>query len=413
MKRKSFAVLILSWVVLALAACNLPGVGSSSEPPSVVINSPAAGTEVEVGDEVPVQSTSTDDEGVSRVELSVNGQVMRSDNTPEGDSMGLFALVQPWIPNATGSYSIQVVAYDEEDNASDPALITVNVAEATEDEAEAEEAVEPCTARSNTDLNVRTGPGTNFAIAGILQLGQTAPITGRDAGSTWWQIEFSSAPGSVGWISVPYVSTTGDCSNVPVTGTASGGSGGAQPTVATETASETETETATTEGGTATVDVQISSISMPTSINLNDTDQATVTITVTIINNGGADATSPTEAVLYPLGGNSPAISLGSATLTAGESRSFVTDYTYTSSGSYTVRATAGSVSSTLSVTVNAYSGGTETMTPEGTKTETVTPEETETETTTASPPLQEAPNDLLIPGIEVTVPPLELVPTY
>jgi PKD repeat protein len=64
-------------------------------------------------------------------------------------------------------------------------------------------------------LNVRTGPGTNYDIVGVLLIGQQVEITGRNAEATWWQVKFVAAPGGVGWVSAAYVSAE-NIGNVPV-----------------------------------------------------------------------------------------------------------------------------------------------------------------------------------------------------
>ncbi|MGQ9794372.1 MAG: PKD domain-containing protein [Anaerolineae bacterium] len=77
--------------------------------------------------------------------------------------------------------------------------------------------VQPDTPRitANTDLNVRSGPGTNYPSLGLLAAGQTAPVTGRNAEGSWWQIAFPGVPGERGWVAGQYV-TAENVSNVPV-----------------------------------------------------------------------------------------------------------------------------------------------------------------------------------------------------
>ncbi|UCC89639.1 MAG: SH3 domain-containing protein [Anaerolineales bacterium] len=56
----------------------------------------------------------------------------------------------------------------------------------------------------DVNLNVRTGPGTNYERIGALAEGSTVNITGRDVNSAWWQIPYPDAPGGKGWISAGY-----------------------------------------------------------------------------------------------------------------------------------------------------------------------------------------------------------------
>jgi hypothetical protein len=47
----------------------------------------------------------------------------------------------------------------------------------------------------NASVNVRSGPGTAYPVIGKAAKGQQYSITGRDAGSTWWQVDFKGRPG--------------------------------------------------------------------------------------------------------------------------------------------------------------------------------------------------------------------------
>lgn len=64
-------------------------------------------------------------------------------------------------------------------------------------------------------LNVRTGPGANFEIAGKLVQGQGMDLIGRNLDSTWTQIQ---VPGGVGgWVSARYIAPSVAINNLPVT----------------------------------------------------------------------------------------------------------------------------------------------------------------------------------------------------
>lgn len=56
----------------------------------------------------------------------------------------------------------------------------------------------------DVNLNVRTGPGTNYDRVGSLAVGTTVEIIGRSANSAWWQIPYPDAPGAKAWISTGY-----------------------------------------------------------------------------------------------------------------------------------------------------------------------------------------------------------------
>ncbi len=64
-------------------------------------------------------------------------------------------------------------------------------------------------------LNVRSGPGTGFAVIGGLKQGDTATIVGRHSASGWWQI--TTTGGKIGWVSgsTALVKTTGSTDKTP------------------------------------------------------------------------------------------------------------------------------------------------------------------------------------------------------
>ncbi len=69
-------------------------------------------------------------------------------------------------------------------------------------------------ARINTSsLNVRQGPGTNYAPVGTLVQGDQAQIVGRNADSSWWAIQYGNG---TGWVIASLVITEGDMSQVPL-----------------------------------------------------------------------------------------------------------------------------------------------------------------------------------------------------
>lgn len=68
------------------------------------------------------------------------------------------------------------------------------------------------------DVNMRSEPNINGTRVGVLGAGQTGQLIGRNADSSWWQIDFG---GTVGWVSSPLVEVEqGDfqAGRVPVTG---------------------------------------------------------------------------------------------------------------------------------------------------------------------------------------------------
>jgi hypothetical protein len=126
MSTKSKKLFRIGWavafLVAAVLACGpIPAAGAVS----VVIASPGDGGTVVVGQEVMIDSAVTAAAGVDRVDLSVDGQVVRHDTPPEGNPTK-FRVSQLWTPTSEGQATIAVVAYDVNE-ASDEATITLQV----------------------------------------------------------------------------------------------------------------------------------------------------------------------------------------------------------------------------------------------------------------------------------------------
>jgi uncharacterized protein YraI len=64
-------------------------------------------------------------------------------------------------------------------------------------------------------LNVRSGPGTSFNSLGTLNPKDMVSLTGKDANSTWLQIEFASGPEGKGWVNAGFVQAQG-VENLPI-----------------------------------------------------------------------------------------------------------------------------------------------------------------------------------------------------
>lgn len=53
---------------------------------------------------------------------------------------------------------------------------------------------------TNTDANVRNGPGQVYGILGQLPQGTTANVAGKNSDGSWWYIAFPAGPGGYAWI---------------------------------------------------------------------------------------------------------------------------------------------------------------------------------------------------------------------
>ncbi len=124
---RSFRLLLflLSFGALACDLSDIPAAFGCAAKPAVVITSPPSGSQFQEGQDVSVQSTSTDAQGIVRVELIVDGATVRTDSAPSPQDK--FALIQTWKATQ-GTHTLSVRAYNTANAASDPASISVTVA---------------------------------------------------------------------------------------------------------------------------------------------------------------------------------------------------------------------------------------------------------------------------------------------
>ncbi len=125
MNYRAFRSSALLLLVLSLGAlsCDLGDLTGGGKP-TVVITSPPSGSQYQEGQDVAIQSTSTDDKGIVRVELLVDGVAVRTDPLPNPQPQ--FALIQTWKATQ-GTHTLTVRAYNTSNTPSDPVAISVAV----------------------------------------------------------------------------------------------------------------------------------------------------------------------------------------------------------------------------------------------------------------------------------------------
>ncbi len=125
MQRRTAIALSLLFVFIGivLPACNFFSVASK---PTIVLVSPPHGSQFREGEEVSFQSTATDPSGVTRVELVIDGAVVKTDSSPGAQGQQTFTLVQTWKATQ-GTHAISVRAFNVSSTPSDPAAINITV----------------------------------------------------------------------------------------------------------------------------------------------------------------------------------------------------------------------------------------------------------------------------------------------
>ncbi len=111
--------------LLVLASIATACAFGATRKPAVVILAPLPNSQFKDGDTVTVQSTATDALGIARVELVVDGSVVRVDGpaTPEQT----FRVTQSWRATG-GAHTITVTAFDLSNVPSSPAIVAIAVA---------------------------------------------------------------------------------------------------------------------------------------------------------------------------------------------------------------------------------------------------------------------------------------------
>jgi len=78
-----------------------------------------------------------------------------------------------------------------------------------------QEAGSGLTGKAIQTLNVRSGPGTDYAVLGMIQPNTVLLLTGKNETATWLQVEYAAGAGGRGWVTTAYVQTN-DTASLPV-----------------------------------------------------------------------------------------------------------------------------------------------------------------------------------------------------
>jgi hypothetical protein len=211
--------------------------------PSVVIVSPVADQTFTFGELIPVVSRSADPQGITRLDLMVNGKLLArmSNMNPQTNKTRTASLA--WLPEIVGSQVIQVIAYNAAGTTGESELVFVQVLPVTPTPVPNPPSPTPTATPTYPylvvtpagSLRVRAGPGTQYDSLGYLLPNQEARIIGRNMGADlWWQINFPVGTEGVGWISGnPEYSTAYYIDAVPTVATPSRPTPTTSPTPAT------------------------------------------------------------------------------------------------------------------------------------------------------------------------------------
>jgi hypothetical protein len=120
--------MVLTLTTVFVLACDFStSLGGSATKPTIIIQSPASGSQFREGEEIAIQSAATDASGIANVDLIVDGVTVRTDKPQPMQGTNLFTLTQKWQATA-GTHTIGVRAYNTPGAASDIVTIAISVA---------------------------------------------------------------------------------------------------------------------------------------------------------------------------------------------------------------------------------------------------------------------------------------------
>jgi hypothetical protein len=204
---------------------------------------PAAETTLQINSLNGIDFVSEIYDGTGRLVIGVAGGILNACfSLPPGGGVYEMSIVTS-NPNAEGLYSVALV--NGGCGASAPALpVGATPVPSATPQTNSGSVNQPpvqiagvCTASSNTNTNIRGGPGTNFDVVGMLVAGLGIEVTGQTS-SGWYAVRGSNMQG---YIAMSVVRVLGPCSGLPIVQ-----GGGQQTTQQTPAAALTGTGQATT-----------------------------------------------------------------------------------------------------------------------------------------------------------------------
>lgn len=355
--RTRFVILISLFLLMILPACNLVRETETATPqptqevggaPTVTINSPQDGEQVLRDRELLVSATTSDQVGVTRVQLFANDQPVRTIVSEVEGGEEVKNVVLNYTPIRTGQLKLSVIAY-RGPIASQPAVINVDVVNNVTDitqvpgQPTATTGIDPgdptCRALINTGLNLRAGPSVEYQVLTVIPAGELVPVIGRLGDNTWWQVNYRTI---IGWVSASYTTIYGtNCTFVPIVQPPASPTPNVTATFTpTWTPPATLTPTVAFTDTPGIADLTITTLSGAESVTIPaDQDSITERYSVTVTNQG-TDRTGQFSMELRVIP-NGPSTQVGVGNLRPGEAASFQLDLTFSTPGNFTLVAEA------------------------------------------------------------------------
>ncbi|TMC59768.1 MAG: hypothetical protein E6J26_03045 [Chloroflexi bacterium] len=149
-------IVLLCVAAFALATFfsrNAGGPIATGAGPQVLIKSPQQGATVPINQDVPVQVSASDSNGVIRIELYVNGTQVASESSPNTQGLQSFSPTLTWRPTNPGNYGLQARAVNRNNVTGESAVIQVT--------AQANATPQPTPTNSPTPTNTPLPPASS------------------------------------------------------------------------------------------------------------------------------------------------------------------------------------------------------------------------------------------------------------
>jgi hypothetical protein len=126
--------LIVAVLLMSLSGCNLgaaavtPSPAATPDIPRMAFNAPANNARVFDDTLLDIDLVATDEsEGISRIELYVDGELLEEAEAEEGPVRPIFRVRMNWLTQGVGNHSLSAVAYREDGTPSEEAVIVIEV----------------------------------------------------------------------------------------------------------------------------------------------------------------------------------------------------------------------------------------------------------------------------------------------
>ncbi|MEA3340767.1 MAG: Ig-like domain-containing protein [Chloroflexota bacterium] len=125
--KRCFYILL---ALLALVAATLACGPTQAAPPTVAVVAPPNGAQVAAGQTVEVQFRAEGEQAIVWVQMTVDGDVVATQQSPLEEGQTPLEGILRWTPNATGAFDLILTAHSVAGQESGPAAVSIQVVEA-------------------------------------------------------------------------------------------------------------------------------------------------------------------------------------------------------------------------------------------------------------------------------------------